>query len=184
MKLWPVEHFWLTFCADLEKKWAKSVQLVRVSFFPSDFLQNPYFRRIKLFKSWNIIWHQNYCLAFTWKLWYFTFILLSWYCFWLYIFNRWQKIQVTTCNGVIHVCKKPVGLQMVFENVDICIDSFVSFCTFAYFYGSNAWLRTRGSTWSSNFQKTQVLTKGPSMAQKVENEQSKTSKTIVRMSWC
>ena len=30
--------------ADLEKKWAKSVQLVRVSFFPSDFLQNPYFR--------------------------------------------------------------------------------------------------------------------------------------------
>ena len=40
MKLWPVEHFWLT---DLEKKWAKSVQLVRVSFFRSDFLQNPYF---------------------------------------------------------------------------------------------------------------------------------------------
>ena len=28
---------------DLEKKWAKSVQLVRVSFFPSEFLQNPYF---------------------------------------------------------------------------------------------------------------------------------------------
>ena len=51
MKLWPVEHFWLTFfpdqhwiCADLEKKWAKSVQLVRVSFFRSDFLQNPYFK--------------------------------------------------------------------------------------------------------------------------------------------
>ena len=50
MKLWPVEHFWLTFfpdqhrfSADLEKKWAKSVQLVRVSFFLSDFLQNPYF---------------------------------------------------------------------------------------------------------------------------------------------
>ena len=29
--------------ADLEKKWAKSVQLDRVSFFRSDFLQNPYF---------------------------------------------------------------------------------------------------------------------------------------------
>ena len=28
---------------DLEKKWAKSVQLFRVSFFLSDFLQNPYF---------------------------------------------------------------------------------------------------------------------------------------------
>ena len=27
--------------SDLEKKWAKSVQLVRVSFFRSDFLQNP-----------------------------------------------------------------------------------------------------------------------------------------------
>ena len=39
IKLWPVEH-----CTDLEKKWAKSVQLVRVSFFRSDFLQNPYFR--------------------------------------------------------------------------------------------------------------------------------------------
>ena len=51
MKLCPVEHFWLPFfpdqhwiCADLEKKWAKSVQLVRVSFFQSDFLQNPYFK--------------------------------------------------------------------------------------------------------------------------------------------
>ena len=50
MKLWPVEHSWLTFfsrsaliCTDLEKKWAKSVQLVRVSFFRSYFLQNPYF---------------------------------------------------------------------------------------------------------------------------------------------
>ena len=50
MKLWPVEHFWLTFfpdqlkiSTDLENKWAKSVQLVRVSFFRSDFLQNPYF---------------------------------------------------------------------------------------------------------------------------------------------
>ena len=30
--------------ADLEKKLAKSVQLVRVSFFVSDFLQNPYFK--------------------------------------------------------------------------------------------------------------------------------------------
>ena len=52
MKLWPVEHFWLTFfpdqhwiCADLEKKWAKSVKLVRDPFFRSDFLQNPYFRK-------------------------------------------------------------------------------------------------------------------------------------------
>ena len=51
MKLWPVEHFWLTFfpdqhwiSTDLEKKWAKNVQLVRVSFFWSDFLQNPYFK--------------------------------------------------------------------------------------------------------------------------------------------
>ena len=41
MKLWPVEHFWLS--TELEKKWTKSVQLVRVSFFRSDFLQNPYF---------------------------------------------------------------------------------------------------------------------------------------------
>ena len=49
MKLWPVEHFWLTFFPDhcwlvlIWKKRAKSVQLVRVSFFRSDFLQNPYF---------------------------------------------------------------------------------------------------------------------------------------------
>ena len=34
--------------ADLEKKWAKSVQLVRVSFFWSDFLQNPYFSNKKI----------------------------------------------------------------------------------------------------------------------------------------
>ena len=54
MKLWPVEHFWLTFfpdqlqiSADLEEKWAKSVQLVTVSFFLSDFLQNPYFNEQK-----------------------------------------------------------------------------------------------------------------------------------------
>ena len=43
IKIWiffPDQH-WI--CADLEKKWAKSVQLVRVSFFRSDFLQNPYF---------------------------------------------------------------------------------------------------------------------------------------------
>ena len=33
---------------DLEQKWAKSVQLVRVSFFLSDFLQNPYFSKIEL----------------------------------------------------------------------------------------------------------------------------------------
>ena len=53
MKLWPVEHFWLTFfpdqhrfSADLEKKWVKSFQLVRVSFFLSDFLQNPYFNKV------------------------------------------------------------------------------------------------------------------------------------------
>ena len=46
MELWPVEHFWLS--ADLEKKWAKSVQLVRVSFFLSDFLQNPYFCKKRL----------------------------------------------------------------------------------------------------------------------------------------
>ena len=43
MKFWPVEHFWLQISADLEKKWAQSVQLVRVSFFLSDFLQNSYF---------------------------------------------------------------------------------------------------------------------------------------------
>ena len=42
-------------CADLEKKLAKSVQLVRVSFFRSDFLQNPYLlsgRRVK--ENWAI----------------------------------------------------------------------------------------------------------------------------------
>ena len=62
MKLWPVEHFWHTFfpdqhwiCADLEKKWAKSVQLVRVSFFGSDFLQNPYFNGIE-----NIVLQPHY----------------------------------------------------------------------------------------------------------------------------
>ena len=33
--------------ADLEKKWAKSVQLVRVSFFLGNFLQNPYFSSVK-----------------------------------------------------------------------------------------------------------------------------------------
>ena len=46
MQLWPVEHFCLTFfqiSTDLEKKWAKSVQLVRFSSFWGDFLQNPYF---------------------------------------------------------------------------------------------------------------------------------------------
>ena len=52
MTLWPVEHFWLTFfpdqhwiCANLEKKVSQkcSTALVRVSFFRSDFLQNPYF---------------------------------------------------------------------------------------------------------------------------------------------
>ena len=60
MKLWPVEHFWLTFfpdqlqiSADLEKKWAKSVQLVRVSFFWSDFLQNPYFSGVDGIYSWK-----------------------------------------------------------------------------------------------------------------------------------
>ena len=34
------------FSTDLEKKWAKSVQLVNVSFFLSDFLQNPYFNHL------------------------------------------------------------------------------------------------------------------------------------------
>ena len=36
MNLWPVEHFWLTFFPDQH----------RVSFFPSDFLQNPYFKQL------------------------------------------------------------------------------------------------------------------------------------------
>ena len=44
MKLWPVEHFCLTFFPDQ----CKSVQLVRVSFFRSDFLQNPYFSDLHL----------------------------------------------------------------------------------------------------------------------------------------
>ena len=44
MQLWPVELFWLS--ADLEKKWAKSVQLVRVASFRGDFLQNLYFSYI------------------------------------------------------------------------------------------------------------------------------------------
>ena len=35
--------------ADLEKKWAKGVPLVRVSFFLSDFLQNPYFSKVSDF---------------------------------------------------------------------------------------------------------------------------------------
>ena len=46
MKLWPVEHFWLT---DLEKKWAKSVQMHWSEFhffYLIDFLQNPYFSHI------------------------------------------------------------------------------------------------------------------------------------------
>ena len=38
IKLWPVEHFWLVLI------WKKSEpKLVRVSFFRSDFLKNPYF---------------------------------------------------------------------------------------------------------------------------------------------
>ena len=52
MKLW---QFWLTFfqiSADVEKKWAQSVQLVRVSFFRSDFLQNPYFSGKSFSKPW------------------------------------------------------------------------------------------------------------------------------------
>ena len=47
MKIWSVEHFWLTFFPDQHrsgKKVSKSVQLVRVSFFRSDFLQNLYFK--------------------------------------------------------------------------------------------------------------------------------------------
>ena len=53
MQLWPVEYFWLTFFpADLEKKWAKSVQLF-------DFLQNPYFKQTLK----DII----YCKIFRWS---------------------------------------------------------------------------------------------------------------------
>ena len=54
MKLWPVEHFWLT--SYLEKKWAKSFQLVRVSFFLSDFLQKPYFSLS--------VWYSTICTKF------------------------------------------------------------------------------------------------------------------------
>ena len=47
MNLWPVEHFCPPFfsqiSATLLKNGGKSVQLVRGSFLPSDFLQNPYF---------------------------------------------------------------------------------------------------------------------------------------------
>ena len=42
---------------DLEKKWAKSVQLVRVSFLRSDFLQNPYFK-------FNWVWVLLKCVFF------------------------------------------------------------------------------------------------------------------------
>ena len=77
MKLWPVEHFWLTFfpdqcwfSADLEKKWAKSVQLVRVSFFRSDFLQNPYFRSFS--PNPNIVTKKM-----TWKFWIYLAIFVT-----------------------------------------------------------------------------------------------------------
>ena len=86
MKLWPVVHFWLTFFPDQcrsGKKWAKSVQLVRVSFLRSDFLQNPYFtgftknKKKKIMYLFNII---EYCfldslLSNEKK----SFIEISWY---------------------------------------------------------------------------------------------------------
>ena len=47
MQLWPVEHFRPHFFSRSALIWKKSedksVQLVRVAFFRSDFLQNPYF---------------------------------------------------------------------------------------------------------------------------------------------
>ena len=77
MKLWPVEHFWLTFFpdqhwsgADLEKKWAKSVQLVRVSFFRSDFLQNPYFRNNLSIILISLCWSWQSCFKII-LLWFF-----------------------------------------------------------------------------------------------------------------
>ena len=48
-----------SFSTDLEKKWAKRVQLVRVSFFRSVFLQNPYFSQII---SLEAIYRRLHCL--------------------------------------------------------------------------------------------------------------------------
>ena len=85
MKLWPVEHFWLTFfpdqhwiSTDLEKKWAKSVQLVRVSFFRSDFLQNPYFSEmLQNLPFWNTKTHI-----------FFSFFILCHFIFFMTCQNR------------------------------------------------------------------------------------------------
>ena len=41
----------------MKKKWAKSVQLVRVSFFLSDFLQNPYCSEIGVLED---VWFYVY----------------------------------------------------------------------------------------------------------------------------
>ena len=46
MRLWPVEHFWLTFFPDqhwLEKSEPKVFNWSEVHFYQSNFLQNPYF---------------------------------------------------------------------------------------------------------------------------------------------
>ena len=49
MQLWIVEHFFFAKSMILVKK--KSVQLFRVAFFRSDFLQNPYFSTFHNYKS-------------------------------------------------------------------------------------------------------------------------------------
>ena len=58
MKLWPVKHFFGATAnpPKSDDKYAqKSVQLVRVSSFRSDFLQNPYFKKYWLYLSFHII---------------------------------------------------------------------------------------------------------------------------------
>ena len=67
--LWPVEHFFEHICllggcnSKHTQKWwqicSKSVQLVRGSFFRSDFLQNPYFKGGAAHLSGKIVMHDQ-----------------------------------------------------------------------------------------------------------------------------
>ena len=109
MKLWPVEHFWLTFfpdqhwiCAALEKKWAKSVQLVKVSFFRSDFLQNPYFSVYSNFL--------NFCSEF---------------CLPTYIRIRWAKFGDRQAKWSCYPWVLQCSLDLVTSNVVAVLQKIV-----------------------------------------------------------
>ena len=124
MKLWPVEHFWAHFSSVLggfavagatanplktdDKYAVNCVQLVRVSSFQSDFLQNPYFSKPFVeqdvpginnsdvgFKAFIVLLATLTCTIYTYNLHIFRFLLSQKYViimllFWSYIlFQKW-----------------------------------------------------------------------------------------------